>query len=74
MHAWCRAHLLRNLRSISDPDGQLWALAPVEPLIRTHHAAREAPERGAEALDAAVLASVHNHYLGALARGQGDNQ
>jgi Transposase IS66 family len=33
IHAWCGAHILRDLRSISDadPDGQLWAL--VQPLI-----------------------------------------
>jgi transposase len=76
LHAWCGAHLLRDLRSISDadPDGQLWATAMANTLIEAHHAAREARERGATALDAAVLAAVRNHYRGALARGRDDNR
>jgi transposase len=76
LHAWCGAHLLRDLRSISDADpaGQLWATAMADTLIEAHHAARQARERGATAMDAAVLAGVRNHYLGALARGRDDNQ
>jgi transposase len=75
LHAWCGAHLLRDLRSISDadPDGQLWALAMANTLIEAHHAAHVARERGATALDTAVLAGIRNHYLGALARGRDDN-
>ena len=76
LHAWCGAHLLRDLRSISDadPDGQLWATAMANTLIEAHHAAHQARERGATALDAAVLAAVRNHYRGALARGRDDNR
>lgn len=76
VHAWCAAHLLRDLRSISDadPDGQLWAIAMADTLLEAHHAAAEARERGAEALDEAVLARIRNHYRGALAKGQADNQ
>ena len=76
VHAWCGAHLLRDLRSISDtdPDGQLWALAMADTLIEAHHAARAARERGATVLDSVVLADIRNHYLGALARGRDDNQ
>lgn len=77
LHAWCGAHLLRDLRSISDadPEGQLWAKAMADTLLEAHHAARDARERGARALDtAAVLARVRNHCLGALARGRDDNQ
>ncbi len=35
VHAWCGAHLLRDLRSISDadPEGQLWALAMATTLL-----------------------------------------
>lgn len=75
LHAWCGAHLLRDLRSISDadPDGQLWATAMANTLLDAHHAACEARERGATALDAAVLAGIRNHYRGALARGRDDN-
>lgn len=76
VHAWCGAHLLRDLRSISDadPDGQLWAQAMATTLIEAHHAAREARQRGAAALDASTLSTIRNHYLGALARGRDDNQ
>ncbi len=75
LHAWCGAHLLRDLRSISDadPDGQLWATAMANTLIDAHHAAGEARERGAKMLDAAVLAGIRNCYRGALARGRDDN-
>jgi transposase len=76
VHAWCGAHLLRDLRSISDADpaGQLWALAMANTLIEAHHAARTAREQGATALDAADLARIRNLYHGALARGCDDNQ
>lgn len=75
LHAWCGAHLLRDLRSISDadPDGQLWATAMANTLIEAHHEAREAREHGATALDEAVLAGIRNRYRGALARGRDDN-
>jgi transposase len=75
-HAWCGAHLLRDLRSISDadPTGQLWALAMANTLLEAHHAARTAREQGASALDAADLARIRNLYHGALARGHDDNQ
>jgi hypothetical protein len=76
VHAWCGAHLLRDLRSISDadPDAQLWALAMADTLLEAHHDATDARARGAEALDEAVLARIRNHYHGALARGRADNQ
>ncbi|MGH3499575.1 MAG: IS66 family transposase, partial [Nocardioidaceae bacterium] len=75
-HAWCGAHLLRDLRSISDadPDGQLWASAMATTLAHAHHAAGQAREAGAEALDAATLARIRSHYLGALARGDDENR
>jgi len=76
LHAWCGAHLLRDLRSISDadPDGQLWALAMANTLLQAHQAARVAREAGAEALDAVTLSKIRNHYHGALARGRDDNR
>jgi transposase len=75
-HAWCGAHLLRDLRSISDadPDGQLWALAMATTLTDANRAAHEARDRGANRLDEATLTQIRNHYLGALARGDTDNQ
>jgi transposase len=75
LHAWCAAHLLRDLRSISDadPDGQLWAHAMASTLSDANRAAHAARERGAERLDEATLHQIRNHYLGALARGDTDN-
>lgn len=76
VHAWCGAHLLRDLRSISDadPDGQLWATAIANALLDANHAATQARERGATTLDEAPLARIRNRYHGALARGDTDNQ
>ncbi|MDQ4092852.1 MAG: IS66 family transposase, partial [Actinomycetota bacterium] len=76
VHAWCGAHLLRDLRSLSDadPDTQLWAIAMADTLLEAHHAANQARAHGAEALDEAVLARIRSHYHGALARGRADNQ
>jgi transposase len=76
LHAWCGAHLLRDLRSISDadPDGQLWALAMANTLLDAHHAAQAARDRGADALDTVTLAELRNYYHGALARGRDDNR
>src|SRR6266542_6457551 len=52
VHAWCGAHLLRDLRSISDadPQGQLWALAMAATLLDANQAAHAARERGADRL------------------------
>jgi transposase len=76
VHAWCGAHLLRDLRSISDADGdgQVWAIAMANTLLDANHAAHQARERGAEQLDEATLKQIRNHYLGALARGDTENQ
>jgi len=76
VHAWCAAHLLRDLRSVADadPDRQLWATAMADTLIEAHHAAAEARARGADRLDEATLTRILSLYHGALARGRSDNQ
>jgi transposase len=76
LHAWCGAHLLRDLRSISDadPTGQLWALAMANTLLDAHHTAHTARAAGADNLDPATLTRIRNLYRGALARGQTDNK
>lgn len=76
VHAWCAAHLLRDLRSISDadPDHQQWALAMAGVLVDAHHAATQARAASADALDPAVLADIRNRYLGALAHGNDENR
>jgi transposase len=76
VHAWCGAHILRDLRSISDadPDAQVWAIAMANTLLDANRAAREARERGADRLDEATLKQIRNYYRGALARGDTENQ
>ena len=75
VHAWCGAHLLPDLRSISDadPDGQLWATAMATTLLDANGAAHTARERAADRLDEMTLKQIRNHYRGALARGDTDN-
>lgn len=76
LHAWCGAHLLRDLRSISDadPHEQLWALAMANTLLDAHHTAHAARAAGADRFDPAALTRIRNLYRGALARGQTDNK
>ena len=74
-HAWCGAHLLRDLRSVSDadPEGQLWAAAMATTLTEANQTAQRARERGDQHLSDSELREIRNHYLGALARGDTDN-
>jgi transposase len=76
VHAWCAAHLLRDLRAVSDADpvGQLWALALADTLLDANQAAHTARAAGADQLDPEVLTQIRNHYRGALAKGLTDNQ
>lgn len=71
LHAWCGAHILRDLRSISDADhdGQLWATAMADTLLEAHRAASQAREAGADRLDEQTLKGLQNRYHGALAYG-----
>lgn len=75
VHAWCGAHLIRDLRSISDadPEGQLWATAMADTLTAANRAACQARTEGRDRLEPDVLATLINHYLGALAKGATDN-
>ncbi len=75
VHAWCAAHLLRDLRALSDADpaGQLWAQAMADTLLEANQAAHQARTVGADRLDQVVLTQIRNHYLGALAKGRTDN-
>jgi transposase len=74
-HAWCGAHLLRDLRAIhqADPTGQLWAEAMATTLTQAKQAVAAAVATGAEGLDEQTLAGIRNHYRGALAKGVTDN-
>ena len=75
IHAWCGSHLARDLRSVSDadPEGQLWAIAMAHTLTAANKAAHRARSEGRDRLDPDTLATLINHYLGALAKGTTDN-
>jgi transposase len=74
-HAWCGAHLLRDLRSVhdGDPADQLWAKAMADTLLNAKDAAEQARAEGLGALPARTLARIRNRYLGALAHGRTHN-
>jgi transposase len=76
LHAWCGAHLLRDLHSVheGDPAGQLWADAMATTLCEANEAANAARAAGRDALEPHVLAKIRNRYLGALARGHDDTK
>lgn len=76
LHAWCGAHLLRDLRGIheADPEGQLWAKAMADSLIEANRLAHTARDTGREALSADELHTIHRLYTGALARARQDNR
>ena len=59
LHAWCGAHLIRDLRSISDadPQGQLWATAMAHTLTAANTAAHQARSEGRDHLDPDTLAT-----------------
>jgi transposase len=75
VHPWCAAHLLRDLRALSDADpaGQMWAQAMADALLEANQAAHQARAAGADHLDPDVLTQIRSHYLGALAKGRTDN-
>jgi transposase len=74
-HAWCGAHLLRDLRAFhsAEPDQQLWAAAMANTLTDANAAAAAARAAGAPALDSDVLAGIRRRYRGAAAKGLSDN-
>jgi transposase len=74
-HAWCGAHLLRDLRAFhtADPEGQLWAAAMADTLIDAHTAADAARTAGQDTLEPATLATIRRRYRGAAAKSLTDN-
>jgi transposase len=74
-HAWCGAHLLRDLRAVheADPDGQLWAAAMATTLTDANTTAHAARAVGQTSLDPQSLATIRNHYRGAVAKAISDN-
>lgn len=75
LHAWCGAHLLRDLRGIheADPAGQLWAKAMADTLLEALRIATAARVEGRDALSENELRTIDRLYTGALARARTDN-
>ena len=63
-HAWCGAHLLRDLKDLYDfePGKQDWASRMASLLIEARDAARDARRAGQAALDAPVLEDLVTRY------------
>lgn len=74
-HAWCGAHLLRDLAAFHrvDPEGQLWAAAMADTLTDAHHHAQAARAAGRDTLDPDVLSAIRRRYRGATTAGISDN-
>lgn len=75
LHAWCSAHLLRDLRGVheADPEGQLWAKAMADTLVEANRIAAAARDQGRDELTADELDVIARLYTGALARARTDN-
>jgi transposase len=63
-HAWCAAHLLRDLKDLYEyePARQAWAAAMAELLIDARDAAGLARQAGSSTLDEAVLTALVDRY------------
>ncbi len=74
-HAWCGIHLVRDLRSIHDPDptGQSWADAMVTTLLRANDTAHTARAQGRDTLTESELRTIRARYTGAIAAGWDEN-
>jgi transposase len=74
-HAWCGAHLIRDLAAFHrvDPKGQFWAAAMADTLTDAHQHAQTARAAGNDHLTPDVLADIRRRYHGATAAGISDN-
>ena len=75
-HAWCGAHLLRDLAAFgrADPEGQIWAAVMADTLTDAHHHAQAARAAGHDTLAPNVLIEIRRRYRGALYTGISDNR
>jgi len=75
LHAWCAAHLLRDLKSLYDfePGRQDWAVQMATLLTEARDAAMAARQAGQSALDAAVLEDLVTRYRALAAAGLAAN-
>ncbi|ORT46886.1 transposase [Frankia sp. KB5] len=71
LHAWCGAHLLRDLRSVhdGDPPGQVWADALATTLLDAHHAATDDGDPPGQVwADALATTLLDAHHAATAAR------
>jgi transposase len=75
LHAWCAAHLLRDLKSLHDfePGQQGWAVQMAGLLVEARDTAREARRAGQSALAAGVLEDLITRYRELAADGLAAN-
>ena len=75
LHAWCGAHLLRDLKSLYDfePGSQDWAEQMASLLIQARDAAAAARQAGQAVLEAAVLEDLVTRYRAITAAGLAAN-
>jgi len=71
LHAWCGAHLLRDLKDTCDfePGRQAWASSMADLLVQANGHAIRAREAGTDRLDADVLAGLLERYRALAADG-----
>ena len=71
LHAWCGAHLLRDLKDLYDfePGKQDWASRMAALLIEARGAARDARAAGSAALDPEILGRLVTRYRALAADG-----
>jgi transposase len=74
-HAWCGAHLIRDLAAFgrADPDGQFWAAAMADTLTDAHHHAQAARAAGHDTLTEDQVAGIRRRYRAAMHAGISDN-
>ncbi|WP_368666273.1 IS66 family transposase [Micromonospora sicca] len=71
-HAWCGAHLIRDLRGVhdSDPAGQGWAEVMAGTLLMAKQMTEHAVAAGRDALTEAEVSHIRACYAGAVAYGR----
>jgi transposase len=76
LHAWCGAHLLRDLQAVHDaePDAQQWAAKMACLLLWARDAAAAARAGGQDRLGPAVLARLITSYHAITAEGRAVNR
>ena len=68
-HAFCNAHLLRELQAVCELDGEPWAEALRATLLDANQAVQTAKAQGASALPAQTIKAFEDRYWAAVREG-----